>query len=123
GFARRAGKVSVGSSQVQMAIKTKRALLVLFANDASEKTKEKILENAPGVLPRTVLSLSKAELGHLLGRDMVGVISVNDERFARTLKELIPQKMWIKPRLQTVKRERKYFSPKERKHYDRRRKS
>ena len=122
GFARRAGKVSVGSSQVQMAIKAKRALFVLFTSDASEKSKEKILENARGVLPYTVLPVSKTELGHLLGRDIVGVISINDDRFARTLQELVPQKKWIKPRLQAVKKGKK-FRPEERKQYERRRKS
>ena len=82
GFANRAGKLAIGKSAVINFINKEKVLLVLLANDASEK-----LENDLGDV-RTVhmQDVSKDDLGRALGRNEVAIVGVCDANFYKSMK-------------------------------------
>ena len=82
GFANRAGKLAIGKSAVISSIKKEKVLLVLFANDASEK-----LENDIGDVKSVQMQdISKDDLGKALGRNEVAIIGVCDANFYKSMK-------------------------------------
>jgi ribosomal protein L7Ae-like RNA K-turn-binding protein len=72
--ARRARALAVGATAVEEALAAGRSALVVFARDAAGPRAD-ITRAAFGVCGVVVLE-TKAELGRLLGRDEVGVLSV-----------------------------------------------
>lgn len=82
GFANKAGKLAIGKSAVLNSIKKEKVLLVILANDASEK-----LTNELGNIKSFQLQdLSKDDLGKVLGRSEVAIIGVCDAGFAKSMK-------------------------------------
>lgn len=81
GLAQRAGKVVVGTTAVESALRRPREILLIFAEDFSAATKGKLL--AAAVKPPQVLQTgTMAEWGKYFGRQQVGVIAVADKNFA-----------------------------------------
>ncbi len=84
GLARRAGKLALGTSAVEQALKREAAELVLVATDARVATQSAWLE--PAVRRgRAAAYGTKAELGAALGREEVGAVAVLDSGLARSL--------------------------------------
>lgn len=87
GLCRRAGKMKIGCDTVIESAENKEAKLILLAADISENTKKKIISAASGT-QYEILKYSKDELSFALGKTCA-VLSVEDEGFAKKLKELI----------------------------------
>lgn len=86
GLCRRAGKMKIGCDTVIESVENSNAKLVLLAADISENTKKKIISAAKGT-EYVILKHSKDELSFALGKTCA-VLSVEDEGFAKKLKEL-----------------------------------
>ena len=87
GLARRAGKVSYGAEGVLNDIKKRKAKLIVFSNDISERTKNDILKNI-GTLPVLELDITKEVLGKAVGTKPTVTLSVNDSNFKKGILEV-----------------------------------
>ena len=88
GIARRAGRLSLGFDAAADAMQSGKSKLLILAEDLSERTLRNITDTARHTDTRTVvLNISMEQLGRSVGKT-VGIISVNDEGFAKKLKTL-----------------------------------
>lgn len=91
GMARRAGRLSMGHDMAEKSIKSRKARLLLFARDMSDRLVREFdattSEYMPS-LPSIRLDDSIDELHFALGYK-AGVITVDDENFANRIIELI----------------------------------
>ena len=88
GFASKAGKLSYGFAKVLEALNQNKARLVLAASDLSEKTLKEAVYHAEKKNIE-VLTLKTADifvLSKAIGRKC-GVVAVNDDGFAKAIKE------------------------------------
>lgn len=86
-MAAKAGRIAAGYSAVSDALRKGTVGALLFAEDLSDGTKEKLLaRGVPGGVIQATL-LTRDDLGRLLGRELVGVVAVLDRGFADTLAE------------------------------------
>ena len=89
GFATRAGKVIFGLEQTAAELRKKAfgVKIVLVSSDASDGTKKKTRTKCEFYrIPLFEISLSKEELGALLGKSYTpSVIAICDEGFAREI--------------------------------------
>lgn len=91
GMARRAGKLSMGHDMAQKSIISKKACVVILATDMSERIEREfalLIERYMPSLPCIRLSENIDELHHALGYK-AGVLTVDDENFAKRIIELI----------------------------------
>lgn len=79
-----AGKLAAGYSAVQDALEKKRVEMLIFADDLSEGTKEKLMTSDAVSLRRTTL-FTRDEMGRMLGRELVGVIGIQDKGLADSI--------------------------------------
>ena len=85
GMARRAGALASGTGSTRRAVKEGRARLVLFAQDASETQRDKVMKLLRhGKTPRTTLGTREA-LGSAVGSVPVSAVAVTDQKFAKEL--------------------------------------
>ncbi len=85
GMARRAGALAYGTGSTRRAIKEGRARLVLFAQDASETQRDKVMKLLRhGKTPRATLGTREA-LGSAVGSVPVSAVAVTDREFAKEL--------------------------------------
>lgn len=88
GFAAKAGKLSYGMDTTVTAIKGKKSHLVIAAADISEKSRKEILFYKTKYNTEVILSnINMDELSHAVGKKC-GIISVNDDGFAKAIYEL-----------------------------------
>lgn len=87
GLCRRAGKMKIGCDTVIESVQNCDAKLVLLASDISENTKKKIVSAVNGT-EYEILQYSKDELSFALGKTCA-VLAVEDEGFAKKIRELI----------------------------------
>ena len=83
-MAAKAGKLAAGHSAVMDALEKGRVRLLLFARDVSDGTREKTAVPASEAL-RTVTLFTRDEIGMLLGRELVGVIGIEEQGFAQAV--------------------------------------
>lgn len=85
GMARRAGALAYGTGSTRRALKEGRAQLVLFAEDASETQRDKVMKLLRhGKTPRATLGTRQA-LGLAVGSAPVSAVAVTDREFAKEL--------------------------------------
>ncbi len=98
GLCRRAGKMKIGCDTVIESIQSGNSHLVLLAKDISENTKKKIISaiSAESGNGYEIVNYSKDELSFALGKTCA-VLSVEDEGFAKKLRELITLNREEKP--------------------------
>jgi len=85
GMARRAGALASGTGSTRRALKEGRARLVLFAQDASETQREKVMKLLRHrTTPRATLGTRQA-LGLAVGSAPVSAVAVTDREFAKEL--------------------------------------
>ena len=85
GMARRAGALASGTGSTKRALKEGRARLVLFASDASETQRDKVMNLLRhGTTPRAILGTREA-LGSAVGSAPVSAVAVTDEQLAKEL--------------------------------------
>jgi uncharacterized protein len=97
GLARRAGKLALGTSAVEQALKRELSVLVLVAADARAARDSAWLEPAVRRGQAAVFG-TKAELGAALGREEVGVVAVLDPGLARSLSVALVLRALPEPR-------------------------
>ena len=85
GFAQNAGRLATGLDAALRAVRSRRARLLVLAEDASERLGERVREAAAAARIPLVRWGTKAGLGALLGRRDVGVVAVCDAGFAGAL--------------------------------------
>lgn len=85
GIAKKGGKVAIGYDVTCLNIEKNKSVLVLIAEDASEKTKKNILYVCNKYNCKYIEYGEKNLLGKSLGRKMVSVLSINDENIASYL--------------------------------------
>lgn len=93
GFARRAGKLSMGHDMAQKAVKSHKAKIVLFCADASPRLVsefEKTIENAKSnaVIYKTDITMN--EIHFCIGYK-AGVMTLDDENFSKRVVELLKE--------------------------------
>ena len=90
GLAMRAGRVTVGTEQVCLAMPTGRVNLVVVSEGASAATKKKVLTKSDfyGITAITV-DIDTEELGRLIGKTHTpACVAITDENFAKQIKLL-----------------------------------
>ncbi len=85
GMARRAGALAYGTGSTRRALKEGRARLVLFAQDASETQRDKVMKLLRhGKTPGATLGTREA-LGSAVGSAPVSAVAVTDRELAKEL--------------------------------------
>jgi len=88
GLSIRAGKTSFGTDAVKNAIRKKKAKLVLLSDTASQRS-AKDLNDICSYYSVEILSGPFADIFYqLTAKEAMKVISINDEQFAREIKNL-----------------------------------
>ena len=87
GLCKKAGKIKSGSYQVEEAVKSENAFLVIISEDASENTKKKYRDMCEyRQIPIYTYSTS-FELGHAIGQESRAVVAVIDKKLALMVKD------------------------------------
>ncbi len=88
GLARRAGRLAIGFSAVEMEVRGARKVLVIAASDmgASQKSKVNRFENLAGLIDDALTSEQMAEA---FGRNKLAIIGLSDSGFVKGIKKLI----------------------------------
>ena len=82
GLANRAGAVVKGAEAVRQAARRGEALLVLYAGDASERQKEKVLRSLGGQgVPHREIA-NRVSLGAAVGKGSLTAVAITDASFA-----------------------------------------
>jgi predicted RNA-binding protein YlxR (DUF448 family)/ribosomal protein L30E len=89
GLAHKAGKVSIGRTQVEHDILSHRAKLILCSTDISPTRLQKLQQAAQGKIPVEQISLSRQFLGQRLGRKEVAIIAIRDQQFSQSIIDLL----------------------------------
>lgn len=85
----KAGKVVGGEFSVETAVKNRKALLVIIANDASDNTKKKFSDKCKYYNVPVRMYGSREELGLYTGKGFRAVLAICDENFAKSISEKI----------------------------------
>ncbi len=87
GLARKAGKLVLGTTATEHALKRGRVKALIFAKDVAENTKKKLEPwTRNKKIPIFYLS-NKQELGRQFNRESVGVLGLLDSNFNHALKK------------------------------------
>lgn len=89
GLCQRAGKLLSGDCMVKASIKDRKAVLVLLATDASERTKKEYLHLARSNNIGIVQWGTKIDLGLSVGKSLRAAVAIIDNNFAKTIKQII----------------------------------
>ena len=89
GLAMKAGKIASGEFQVEHAVKSGNAALVIVTEDASENTRKKFSNMCEFYEVPIYFIANKEELGKFCGKEFRASLAVQDENFAKAMmKEL-----------------------------------
>ena len=91
GLARKAGKLAVGEFLTENAIYSKKAVLVIVAEDASGNTKKKFTDRCNHHKVELRFYKTKAELGNATGSALKASMAVLDEGFAKAILNILNQ--------------------------------
>ena len=83
-IARKAGMIAGGYSAVQDALEKKRVHMLLFAEDLSDGTREKISCKG-SIMPPEETIFTRDEYGRLFNRELVGVAGILEEGLAHAI--------------------------------------
>lgn len=85
----KAGRLLSGSEQVKTAVKDGKGILLILAEDSSERTKEEYIRLAKlsGITWR--IFGEKEKLGHAVGKGIRAVILISDSGFGTSLLQRI----------------------------------
>ena len=77
----KAGKLAAGYSAVHDALEKQKVEMLIFAEDLSEGTKEKVMGPNAASLRKATL-FTRDEMGMMLGRELVGVVGIQEKGLA-----------------------------------------
>ncbi|MFQ7467673.1 L7Ae/L30e/S12e/Gadd45 family ribosomal protein [Dialister invisus] len=89
GLCMKAGRLLSGSEQIKTAVKDGKGILLILAEDSSERTKEEYIRLAKlsGITWR--IFGEKEKLGHAVGKGIRAVILISDSGFGTSLLQRI----------------------------------
>lgn len=89
GLCMKAGRLLSGSEQIKTAVKDGKGILLILAEDSSERTKEEYIRLAKlsGITWR--IFGEKEKLGHAVGKDIRAAILISDSGFGMSLLQRI----------------------------------
>jgi len=85
GFAAKSNKLLLGSYSVEYGIKTKKAKVVILAEDVSLRRREKLLYWCQDMGIPFLTMGNKEEYGKLLRKKPVSILAVTDEKMAEAI--------------------------------------
>lgn len=85
GLAAKAGKVISGEFSTEKAIKTRKAFLVIIAEDASDKTQKAFRDSCDYYRIPFAIYGTKETLGHSIGKQMRASLAVLDAGFGNEI--------------------------------------
>ena len=85
GLAARAGGITSGSFLTEKAVKQGEAWFVILAEDASENTKKRLKDKCTYYHVPYVVCETQENLGHMIGKEARGSVTITDQRFARQI--------------------------------------
>ncbi|MCR5828883.1 MAG: ribosomal L7Ae/L30e/S12e/Gadd45 family protein [Lachnospiraceae bacterium] len=91
GLAKRAGRIAAGEFMTEKSVKGGRSALCIVAKDASDNTKKNFKDMCDYYEVDYAEYGDKDGLGHATGTQMRASVSVNDEGFAKKLKEILAE--------------------------------
>jgi len=89
-LAYKAGKLSIGKTQVMKSIKKSKLIIMTYDFSSKEKFIKVFKKLGKSFL---IIKNSKFQLGEVLNRSEVGIISINDENFFKLLKRRLEYDM------------------------------
>lgn len=89
GLAKRAGKIAAGEFLCSKAIKDGSAKLIIIAQDASQNTKKSLIDSCTYYHTPYLLFSDKAHLGQYTGGGSKAAAAIQDENFAKHIKEKV----------------------------------
>lgn len=89
GLAYRAGKCSVGEETIVKDIRSKRAKLILMANDIGPQTKKKLIDKCHSFQVPYIIVDDRVTLSHAIGKTHHVAIAILDGGFASKIKSLL----------------------------------
>lgn len=92
GLARKAGKVEIGHTGVEIAIKKRQASLVIIAEDTSDNTQKKFEFNADKNNIKWFNMGNKTDWGKVFGRKEAAVFAILHQGFARAIEKELKNK-------------------------------
>ncbi|MBS4539890.1 ribosomal L7Ae/L30e/S12e/Gadd45 family protein [Clostridium sp. D2Q-11] len=87
GIGQKASIIKAGEFKAEEAIKFKRSVLIILAEDASDNTKKKFTNLSEKNNIELLICGNKENLGNALGKNYISVIAVCDKKFSDTLKK------------------------------------
>lgn len=87
GLIQKSGNLTSGDDGVEIDIKKKKSRLIIISEDASENTKDKFINLAQRNNIKYVIFGSKYELGFYIGKSQRSVLSIKDEKLAKSFLE------------------------------------
>lgn len=91
GMAQKAGKVASGEFATEKAVKSRKAAMVIVADDSSDNTK-KMFSNMCEFYNTPIYFFSnKEELGHAIGKQFRASLAIVDEGFRNTIEKHLKQ--------------------------------
>ncbi len=85
GLAAKAGKIASGEFSTEKAVKSRKAYLVIVAEDASDNTKKMFQNMCTFYRVPMYVYAGKESLGHCIGKQFRASLAVTDEGFSKSL--------------------------------------
>lgn len=89
GLCQRAGKLASGDLAVELALKKRKADLLILAEDASERTQDKILSLARSVGVPCYRAGTRDELGSALGKAHRAAVAIQSRDFTNGIRGIL----------------------------------
>ena len=81
----KAGKVKSGEFSTEQSVKAYKAYLVIIADDASANTKKNFTDMCKFYEVPIIITGTKEDIGHALGKELRASAAVLDEGFAKSI--------------------------------------
>lgn len=88
GLASRARKISFGTDSTLMEMQKNKVKLVIVANDASDRTKRKFIENGKVFNVSIIICGSVDELSKAIGKNNKAIVGVKDNNIAGEIEKI-----------------------------------
>lgn len=90
GLSAKAGKVVSGEFSTEKAVKSRKAFLVLIAEDASDGTKKKFLDMCRFYHTPCQIYGRKEQLGAAIGKQFRASLAITDANLAKAVRDKLP---------------------------------
>lgn len=87
GLATKAGKTASGEFMTEKSVKSHKAYLVIVSEDASDNTKKMFTNMCRFYKVPLVITGTKEDLGHAMGKELRASLAILDEGFARSIQK------------------------------------